>query len=160
MHHATEDDGSLRLMTLVDEFSRQCLAIKVGRRLNSMDVIETLADAMLEHDIPAHVRSDDGAEMTANIVRDRLGRLGAKTLFIVPGSPWENGHCDSFNGKLRDELLNGELFYSLKEAQVVIEQWRRHYDTRRPHSSLGYRPPAPPVHRPTPRAAQQPSAIQ
>lgn len=160
VHHATEDDGSLRLMTLVDEFSRQCLAIKVGRRLNSMDVIETLADAMLEHDIPAHVRSDDGAEMTANIVRDRLGRLGAKTLFIVPGSPWENGHCDSFNGKLRDELLNGELFYSLKEAQVVIEQWRRHYDTRRPHSSLGYRPPAPPVHRPTPRAAQQPSAIQ
>lgn len=160
VHHTTEDGRSLRLMTLVDEFSRQCLAIKVGRRLNSLDVIETLADAMLEHGIPAHVRSDNGAEMTANIVRDWLGRLGAKTLFIAPGSPWENGYCESFNGKLRDELLNGELFYSLKEAQVVIEQWRRHYNTRRPHSSLGYRPPAPAAHRPTPLAAQQPSTIQ
>ena len=160
VHHTTEDDRSLRLMTLVDEFSRQCLAIKVGRRLNSMDVIETLADAMLAHGIPAHVRSDNGAEMTANIVRDWLGRLGAKTLFIAPGSPWENGYCESFNGKLRDELLNGELFYSLKEAQVVIEQWRRHYNTRRPHSSLGYRPPAPAAHLPTPMTAQQPGTIQ
>ena len=160
VHHTTEDGRSLRLMTLVDEFSRQCLAIKVGRRLNSMDVIETLADAMLVHGIPAHVRSDNGAEMTANIVRDWLGRLGAKTLFIAPGSPWENGYCESFNGKLRDELLNGELFYSLKEAQVVIEQWRRHYNTRRPHSSLGYRPPAPAAHWPTPMTAQQPGTIQ
>ena len=160
VHHTTEDGRSLRLMTLVDEFSRQCLAIKVGRRLNSMDVIETLANAMLEHGIPAHVRSDNGAEMTANIVRDWLGRLGAKTLFIAPGSPWENGYCESFNGKLRDELLNGELFYSLKEAQVVIEQWRRHYNTRRPHSSLGYRPPAPAAHLPTPMTAQQPGTIQ
>ena len=137
MHHTTEDGRSLRLMTLVDEFSRQCLAIMVGRRLNSMDVIETLADAMLAHGIPEHARSDNGAEMTANIVRDWLGRLGAKTLFIAPDSPWENGYCESFNGKLRDELLNGELFYSLKEAQVVIEQWRQHYNTQRPHSSLG-----------------------
>ena len=160
VHHTTEDGRSLRLMTLVDEFSRQCLAIKVGRRLNSMDVIETLANAMLEHGIPAHVRSDNGAEMTANIVRDWLGRLGAKTLFIAPGSPWENGYCESFNGKLRDELLNGELFYSLKEAQVVIEQWRRHYNTRRPHSSLGYRPPAPAAHWLTPMTAQQPGTIQ
>ena len=160
VHHTTEDGRSLRLMTLVDEFSRQCLAIKGGRRLNSMDVIETLADAMLVHGIPAHVRSDNGAEMTANIVRDWLGRLGAKTLFIAPGSPWENGYCESFNGKLRDELLNGELFYSLKEAQVVIEQWRRHYNTRRPHSSLGYRPPAPAAHWPTPMTAQQPGTIQ
>lgn len=160
VHHTTEDGRSLRLMTLVDEFSRQCLAIKVRRRLNSMDVIETLADAMLGHGIPAHVRSDNGAEMTANIVRDWLGRLGAKTLFIAPGSPWENGYCESFNGKLRDELLNGELFYSLKEAQVVIEQWRRHYNTRRPHSSLGYRPPAPAAHWPTPMTAQQPGTIQ
>ena len=160
VHHTTEDGRSLRLMTLVDEFSRQCLAIKVGRRLNSMDVIETLADAMLVHGIPAHVRSDNGAEMTANIVRDWLGRLGAKTLFIAPGSPWENGYCESFNGKLRDELLNGELFYSLKEAQVVIEQWRRHYNTRRPHSSLVYRPPAPAAHWPTPMTAQQPGTIQ
>ena len=92
---------------------------------------------MLAHGIPEHARSDNGAEMTANIVRDWLGRLGAKTLFIAPDSPWENGYCESFNGKLRDELLNGELFYSLKEAQVVIEQWRQHYNTQRPHSSLG-----------------------
>ncbi len=139
--------------TIVDEFSRQCLAIEVGRRLNSMDVIETLADAMLAHGIPAHVRSDNGAEMTANIVRDWLGHLGAKTLFIATGSPWENGYCESFNGKLRDELLNGELFYSLKEAQVVIEQCRRHYNTWHPHSSLGYRPPAPAAHWPTPMTA-------
>ena len=143
VHHTTEDGRSLRLMTLVDEFSRQCLAIKVGRRLNSMDVIETLADAMLVHGIPAHVRSDNGAEMTANIVRDWLGRLGAKTLFIAPGSPWENGYCESFNSKLRDELLNGETFFSLAEAQVLIEAWRRHFNTMRPHSALKYRPPAP-----------------
>ena len=96
----------------------------------------------------------------ANIVCDWLGRLGAKTPFIAPGSPWENGYCESFNGKLRDELLNGELFYSLKESQVVVEQWRRHYNTRCSHASLGYRPPAPAAHRPTPLAAQQPSAIQ
>ena len=125
----------------------------------SYDFVHHTTDAMLVHGIPAHVRSDNGAEMTANIVRDWLGRLGAKTLFIAPGSPWENGYCESFNGKLRDELLNGELFYSLKEAQVVIEQWRRHYNTRRPHSSLGYRPPAPAAHWPTPMTAQQPGTI-
>ncbi|MEC4723930.1 integrase core domain-containing protein, partial [Noviherbaspirillum sp. CPCC 100848] len=145
--HTTEDGRSLRLMTLVDEFSRQCLAIKVGRRLNGMDVIETLADAMLEHGIPMHIRSDNGPEMTVKMVRDWLAKVGTKTLLIEPGSPWENGYCESFNGKLRDDLLDGELFYSLKEAQVVIEQWRRYYNTQRPHSSLGYRPPAPAVHR-------------
>ena len=93
--------------------------------------------------VPEHIRSDNGSEMTAKILRRWLGNIGAKTLYIEPGSPWENGYCESFNGKLRDELLNGEIFYSLKEARVVIEQWRHHYNTVRPHSSLGYRPPAP-----------------
>ena len=93
--------------------------------------------------MPEHIRSDNGSEMTAKILRRWLGNIGAKTLYIEPGSPWENGYCESFNGKLRDELLNGEIFYSLKEARVVIEQWRHHYNTVRPHSSLGYRPPAP-----------------
>jgi transposase InsO family protein len=160
VHHTTEDGRSLRLMTLVDEFSRQCLAIQVGRRLNGMDVIETLADAMLEHGIPMHIRSDNGPEMTSKMVRDWLEKVGAKTLFIEPGSPWENGYCESFNGKLRDELLNGELFYSLKEAQVVIEQWRRHYNTQRPHSSLGYRPPAPAAYPSEPVRSAQPENMQ
>ena len=109
----------------------------------SFGVIEALADAMLHRGIPEHIRSDNGPEMTAKIVRRWLAGVGAKTLYIEPGSPWENGCCESFNGTLRDELLNGEIFYSLKEAKVVIEQWRRHYNTVRPHSSLGYRPPAP-----------------
>jgi Integrase core domain len=102
-----------------------------------------MADVMLMRGVPEHIRSDNGAEMTAKVVRNWLTQVGAKTLFIEPGSPWENGYCESFNGKLRDELLNGEIFYSLKEAQIVIEQWRKHYNTIRPHSALGYRPPAP-----------------
>ena len=130
-------------MTLIDEFTRECLAIRVARRINSFGVIETMADAMLERGVPEHIRSDNGAEMTAKIVRSWLAKLGAKTLYIEPGSPWENGYCESFNGKLRDECLNGEIFYSLKEATVVIEQWRNQYNTIRPHSSLNYRPPAP-----------------
>lgn len=101
-----------------------------------------------------------GPEMTAKLVRDWLAKVGTKTLFIEPGSPWENGYCESFNGKLRDELLNGELFYSLKEAQVVIEQWRRHYNTQRPHSSLGYRPPAPAAHWAEPTISAQPDNMQ
>ena len=98
---------------------------------------------MLERGVPEHIRSDNGAEMTAKVVRNWLATLGARTLYIEPGSPWENGYCESFNGKLRDECLNGEIFYSLKEAIVVIERWRKHYNTIRPHSSLNYRPPAP-----------------
>jgi len=139
----THDGRAVRLLTLIDEFTRECLAIRVARRINSFGVIETLADAMLSHGVPEHIRSDNGPEMTAKIVRDWLGKIGSKTLFIAPGSPWENGYCESFNGKLRDELLNGEIFYSLKEARIVIEQWRRHYNQQRPHSALGYRPPAP-----------------
>lgn len=139
----THDGRSLRLLTLIDEYTRECLAVRVARRLNSHHVIEVLGDAMLTHGVPEHVRSDNGAEMRADRVQKWLGTLGTKPLFIEPGSPWENGYCESFNGKLRDECLNGEIFYSLKEAQVVVEQWRVHYNTRRPHSSLGYRPPAP-----------------
>ena len=101
------------------------------------------ADLMETHGIPEHIRSDNGLEMVAKRLRSWLSRLGTKTIYITPGSPWENGYCESFNGKLRDELLNGELFYTLREAQVLIEQWRVFYNTERPHSSLGYRPPAP-----------------
>jgi putative transposase len=139
----THDGRKLRLMTLIDEFTRECLAIKVARRINSFGVIETIADVMLERGVPEHIRSDNGAEMTAKVVRNWLATLGARTLYIEPGSPWENGFCESFNGKLRDECLNGEIFYSLKESIIVIEQWRKHYNTIRPHSSLNYRPPAP-----------------
>ena len=102
-----------------------------------------MADVMLIHGVPEHIRSDNGPEMTAKVVRNWLAQVGAKTLYIQPGSPWENGYCESFNGKFRDELLNGEIFYGLKEAWIVIEQWRKHNNQKRPHSSLGYRPPVP-----------------
>jgi transposase InsO family protein len=139
----THDGRRLRLMTLIDEFTRKCLAIRGARRIKAIGVIETLADAMLFEGIPAFIRSDNGPEMVAKVLRQWLSGLGTKSLYIEPGSPWENGYCESFNGKLRDECLNGEIFYSLKEAQVVIENWRIHYNTKRPHSALGYRPPAP-----------------
>jgi transposase InsO family protein len=139
----THDGRRLRLMTLIDEFTRKCLAIRVARRINAIGVIETLADAMLFDGVPAFIRSDNGPEMVAKVLRQWLSGLGTKSLYIEPGSPWENGYCESFNGKLRDECLNGEIFYSLREAQVVIENWRIHYNTKRPHSALGYRPPAP-----------------
>jgi putative transposase len=139
----THDGRRIRLMTLIDEFTRKCLAVRVARRINAIGVIETLADAMLFEGVPAYMRSDNGPEMVAKVLRQWLSGLGTKSLYIEPGSPWENGFCESFNGKLRDECLNGEIFYSLREAQVVIENWRVHYNTRRPHSALGYRPPAP-----------------
>jgi len=115
---------------------------------------------MLTRGIPEHIRSDNGPEMTANIVRDWLKGVGANTLYIEPGSPWENGYNESFNGKLRDECLNREIFYSLKEAQVVIGQWRNHYNTKRPHSSLGYRPPAPQTDSAKPLTFEQPKLMQ
>jgi transposase InsO family protein len=122
---------------------RECLAIRVARRINSFGVIETMADVMLERGVPEHIRSDNGAEMTAKVVRSWLANLGAQTLYIEPGSPWENGYCESFNGKLRDECLNRERFDTLLEARVLVERWRHEYNRLRPHSSLGYRPPAP-----------------
>ena len=156
----THDGRKVRLMTLIDEFTRECLAIRVARRINSLGVIETMADVMLVRGVPEHIRSDNGPEMTAKIVRHWLAQVGAKTLYIEPGSPWENGYCESFNGKLRDELLNGEIFYSLKEAKAVIGQWRSHYNAVRPHSSLGYRPPAPQAFSPVPPPLDHPAAMQ
>jgi transposase InsO family protein len=157
----THDGRTLRLLTLIDEYTRECLAIRVARRLGSAEVLETLADVMLWHGIPEYIRSDNGPEFIAKELRQWLARLGTGTLYIEPGSPWENGYCESFNGKLRDECLNGEIFYSLKEAQIVIEWWRIEYNTRRPHSALGYRPPAPlassPWDRPNP--VSQPLAV-
>jgi putative transposase len=144
----THDGRTLRMLTLIDEYTRECLAIRVARRLSSHEVLDTLAEVMLGRGIPEHIRSDNGPEFIATELRQWLARLGARTLYIEPGSPWENGYCESFNGKLRDECLNGELFYSLKEAQIIIEQWRVQYNTWRPHSSLGYRPPAPVAYRP------------
>ena len=139
----THDGVPLRLLTIVDEFTRECLAIDVARKLCSDDVLERLAWLMATRGVPEHIRSDNGPEFTAQVVRDWLGKVGVKTLFIEPGSPWENGYVESFNGKLRDELLDREIFYTLEEAKVLIEMWREHYNTVRPHSSLGYRPPAP-----------------
>jgi transposase InsO family protein len=141
--HRTHDGRAIRLLTVIDEYTRECLAIRVARRLRSDDVLDCLADLMTERGVPGHIRSDNGPEFTANAVREWIARVGARTLFIEPGSPWENGFNESFNGKLRDELLNGEIFYTLQEAQTLIEGWRWEYNHVRPHSSLNYRPPAP-----------------
>jgi putative transposase len=139
----THDGVPFKMLTLVDEYTRECLAIDVARKLTSDDVLERLAWLMATRGVPQHIRSDNGPEFTATVVRQWLKNVGVKTLFIEPGSPWENGYVESFNGKLRDELLDREIFYSLNEAKVLIEMWRKHYNQVRPHSSLGYRPPAP-----------------
>ena len=141
----THDGRKYRMLNVIDEFTRECLAIRINRKLKSADVIDALSDLFILRGVPAHVRSDNGPEFIAQALRDWLAAVGAKTAYIMPGSPWENGYCESFNAKLRDELLNGEIFYTLKEAKIVIEQWRRHYNTIRPHSSLRYKPPAPEV---------------
>ena len=130
----THDGRTLRMLTLIDEYTRECLAIRVARRLGRYEVIEALADVMLFRGIPENIRSDNGPEFVAKELRQWLAKVGTGTLYIEPGSPWENGYCESFNGKLRDECLNGEIFYSLKEAQIVIEKWRVEYNTKRPHS--------------------------
>ena len=135
----------LKFLNVVDEYTRECLAIKVDRRQTSRDVLRTLAQLMLKHGVPEHIRSDNGPEFVAKAVRQWLSRLGVQTLFIEPGSPWENGYIESFNGKLRDELLDGEIFTTVKEAKVLTAWWKRQYNHVRPHSSLGYRPPAPVV---------------
>ena len=139
----THDGKAFRMLTVIDEFTRECLAIDVGRKIDSSDVLYTLADLFIRRGIPEHIRSDNGPEFMRQGGSGMAGRLGVGTLFIEPGSPWENGYIESFNGKLRDELLNREIFYTLKEARILIEQWRRHYNGVRPHSALGYRPPAP-----------------
>ena len=139
----THDGRPVRMLTILDEYTRECLAIDVARRMNHQSVLERLADLFVRKGVPDYIRSDNGSEFTAQAVRDWLERLGVKTAYIGPGSPWENGYNESFNGKLRDELLNGEIFDTLLEAKVLIERWRREYNTIRPHSSLGYVPPAP-----------------
>ncbi len=133
----------------MDEYSRECLAIVVARRVRSTDVLETLADLFVTQGVPAYSRSDHGPAFTAELVRLWLEALQVQTLFIEPGSPWENGFVESFNGKLRDELLDREIFYTLTEAKILIARWRRQYHTVRPHSALGYRPPAPEAVMPT-----------
>ena len=139
----THDNRPLRILTIIDEYTRECLALRCGRRMTSQDVLCTLTDLFIKHGSPAYLRSDNGPEFTAIAVREWLERLKVQTLFIEPGSPWENGYVESFNGKLRDELLNREIFYTLTEAQVLLERWRKHYNTQRPHSALGYRSPVP-----------------
>jgi putative transposase len=139
----THDGRSLRMLTLVDEFTREGLAIDVARQVTSDDVLERLTWMFVVRGVPALIRSDNGPEFTVKVVREWQTNAGVKTLFIEPGSPWENGYVESFHGKLRDELLNGEIVYTLREAKVLIEAWREHYKRVRPHSSLGYRPPAP-----------------
>jgi transposase InsO family protein len=139
----TSDGRAFRILTILDEYTRECLAMRVDRHISSQDVIDQLYELFLLRGIPEHIRSDNGPEFTAKRVRDWLGGLGVKTLFIEPGSPWENGYIESFNGKLRDELLNREIFTTLTEAKILIEQWRKEYNQVRPHSALGYRPPAP-----------------
>ena len=164
VEHRTHDGRKYRMLNVVDEFTRECLSIRVARRLNSTSVIDVLSDLFILRGVPGHIRSDTGPEFIAKAVQDWIGAVGAKTAYITPGSPWENGYVESFNARLRDELLNGEIFYSLREAQVIIESWRRHYNLVRPHQSLGYRPPAPEVFVPSfaawpsARAASHPAA--
>jgi transposase InsO family protein len=139
----TRDGRPFRILNILDEYTRECLASVVARRIRSYDVLLILADLFLRRGLPTHIRSDNGPEFIAHQLRSWLTRIGIGPLYIEPGSPWENGYCESFNGKMRDQLLNGELFYTLKEAQTIIERWRMHYNTVRPHSSLGGQPPAP-----------------
>lgn len=142
----TSNGKPIRMLNILDEYSRECLKIRIDRQVKATDVIYELSELFVERGVPDYLRSDNGSEFTAAMVRAWLQRLGVKTLFIEPGSPWENGYIESFNGKLRDELLNGEVFDTIVEARVITEQWRKHYNAVRPHSSLGYRPPAPKVH--------------
>jgi len=141
----TADGRAFRILNIIDEYTRECLAILVKRHIKSQDVIDLLFELFIFRGLPEHIRSDNGPEFAAKAIRRWLTRLGVETLFIEPGSPWENGYIESFNGKLRDELLNRELFYTLTEAKILIEQWRKEYNQIRPHSALHYRPPAPEV---------------
>lgn len=133
----------IRFLTVVDEYTRECIALRAGYRLGADDVMDVLTDLFITRGIPDHIRSDNGSEFTAKSIRQWLPKLGVKTLYIEPGSPWENGYNESFNGRFRDEFLSGEVFYTLKEAQVLTAQWRQLYNHIRPHTSLGYKPPAP-----------------
>ena len=151
--------GKIRMLTMIDEFTRKCLMIHCARRIGSVQVIEQLANAMITNGIPEYIRSDNGPEFIAKELRSWLSGVVVKTAYIEPGSPWENGFCESFNGTFRDNLLDGEIFYSLKEAQIIVGEWVKHYNHVRPHSALGYRPPAPQTQ--VPQIIQnQPSLLQ
>ena len=141
----THDGRKYRMLNVVDEFTHECIKIRVARRLKGVDVIDVLSDLFILRGVPGHIRSDNGPEFIAKAVQAWITAVGARTAYITPGSPWENGFIESFNARLRDELLDGEIFYTLKEAKIVIESWRRHYNAVRPHTSLGYRAPAPEV---------------
>ena len=137
----THEGRKYRMLNIIDEFTHQCLAIRIDRKLKSVDVIDVLSDLFILRGVPERLRSDNGPEFVAKAVQEWIAAVGAKAAYIAPGSPWENG----FNARLRDELLDGEIFYSLAEARIVVESWRRHYNAKRPHASLGYKPPAPEV---------------
>ncbi len=139
----TNNGRAFKILNIIDEYTRECLAILVARKIKTQDVIDLLFHLFIFRGIPEHLRSDNGPEFTAKAIRNWLNRLGVKTLYIEPGSPWENGYIESFNGKLRDELLNREIFTTLEEAKILIEQWRKEYNQVRPHSAKNYRPPAP-----------------
>jgi len=139
----TTDGRAFKILNIIDEFTRECLAILVARKIKTQDVIGLLFHLFIFRATPEHLRSDNGPEFTAKAIRIWLNRLGVKPLYIEPGSPWENGYIESFNGKLRDELLNREIFTTLKEAKILIEQWRKEYNQVRPHSARKNRPPAP-----------------
>ena len=141
----THDGRRYRMLNVIDEFTRECLAIRVDRKLKAVDVIDVLSDLFILRGVPQHIRSDNGPEFVAKAVQEWITAVGAQTAYIERGSPWENGYVESFNARLRDELLNGEIFYTLREAQIMIESWRRHYNAVRPHASLDYKPPAPEV---------------
>jgi transposase InsO family protein len=145
VHERTSDGKAIRILNIIDEYTRECLAIHIKRQIEADEVLFKLSELFITHGVPEHIRSDNGTEFTAESVRLWLQRLGVTTLFIEPGSPWENGYIESFNGKLRDELLNGEIFDTIFEAQVITEKWRQHYNRKRPHSSLNFRPPVPEV---------------
>ncbi len=142
---SVSDGRKYRMLNVIDEFTHECLAIRINRKLKAIDVIDVLSDLFILRRVPGHIRSDNGSEFVAKAVQEWIAAVGAKTAYIEPGSPWENGYIESFNARLRDELLNGEIFYTLREAQIIIESWRRHYNAIRPHASLGYKPPAPEV---------------
>jgi len=139
----TSDGRAFRILAVLDEYTRGCLAMLVKRRITSQDAIDQLYQLFLLKGVPQYIRSDNGPEFTGKAIRTWLSSVGVRTVFIEPGSPWENGYIESFNGKLRDELLNREVFTTLTEAIILVERWRQEYNHVRPHSALGYRPPAP-----------------
>ena len=148
MHHRTDDGRAFRTLNLIDEYTRECLEIRVKRKLNSTGVIDTLTDLFILRGIPAYIRSDNGPEFVAQAVRDWIKAVGAKTAYIEPGSPWENGYCESFNARFRDELLNGEVFYTLNRGsnhhRTMAETLQHHQTTQ----CFGLPPASPGNHRP------------